>query len=104
MEHVAAHLGLASVRLPEPVLLRTRGSARARARLRGTSGRAAVGGASRGRGPGPTRAAARPTAQERAKHQCRERAAVPSRAMLPWTVIGLALSLRLARSGAERGE
>lgn len=29
------------------------------------------------------------------------RAAVPSRAMLPWTVIGLALSLRLARSGAE---
>ncbi|XP_033288553.2 von Willebrand factor A domain-containing protein 1 isoform X1 [Orcinus orca] len=29
--------------------------------------------------------------------------AVPSRAMLPWTVLGLALSLRLARSGAERG-
>ncbi|XP_023981252.1 von Willebrand factor A domain-containing protein 1 isoform X3 [Physeter macrocephalus] len=23
--------------------------------------------------------------------------------MLPWTVLGLALSLRLARSGAERG-
>lgn len=63
-----------------------------------------MGGASRGRGPGPTRAAARPTAQERAKDQCRENAAVPSRAMLPWTVIGLALSLRLARSGAERGE
>lgn len=31
---------------------------------------------------------------------------VPSRAMLPWTALGLALSLRLAlaRSGAERGE
>lgn len=101
MERVAARLGLASLRLrrayapPDAVQ---------RARLRGTSGRAAVGGASRGRGPGPTRAAARPTAQERAKDQCRENAAVPSRAMLPWTVIGLALSLRLARSGAERGE
>lgn len=87
-----------------PQSLCSSGRGAARARLRGISGRAAVGGASRGRGLGPTRAAARPTAQERAKDQCRENAAVPSRAMLPWTVIGLALSLRLARSGAERGE
>uniref|UniRef100_A0A8D2AAC2 von Willebrand factor A domain-containing protein 1 n=1 Tax=Sus scrofa TaxID=9823 RepID=A0A8D2AAC2_PIG len=62
-----------------------------------------MGGASRGRGSDPARAAARPAAQERASGERRQSAALPSRAMLPWTVLGLALSLRLARSGAERG-
>lgn len=95
-------LGLANVRLPRASAPPHAGQlARAsEGPLGGPRGAEPLG----GRGPGPTRAAARPTTQERAKHQCTESAAVPSRAMLPWTVIGLALSLRLARSGAERGE
>ena len=99
---VSPHLWALCARAsPEPVLLRKPGSARARA---GPRGAAAVGGGSRGRGPGLARSAARPAAQERASHERRQSVAVPSRAMLPWTVLGLALSLRLARSGAERGE
>ncbi|XP_074233833.1 von Willebrand factor A domain-containing protein 1 isoform X2 [Camelus bactrianus] len=94
--HVAAHLGPACARLPGAWAPRPAGQ-------RARRGGASVGGASRGRGPGPARAAARPAAQERASGEPRQSAPVPSRTMLPWTVLGLALSLRLPRSGAERG-
>ena len=78
------------------------------------AGRVLTGGGASGTGPpgGRGRGRARP-ARRRALQSPSERVAngsrarpVPSRAMLPWTALSLALSLRLAlaRSGAERGE
>lgn len=87
---------------PEAVRLGTRGE-RAGA---GPRGGGPFGGGASGGGARAGRAAARPAAPERASGERRPSAPVPSRAMLPWTALSLALSLRLAlaRSGAERGE